>query len=288
MEATEIRTVSPEGSSPSHSRPPSPAFFETDRLGQSLSKWNLYYNASQDDGDVLRGHRQFSFESEASLPTNMTLEALKKRWPILRNFTFDYRSKVRIVEAVIFSGISQEEQRAVYRTLSRLKDAIYLHFFSLYIQYEHDVQPFLHLPTLNPSVDNGLLSLAILSVGAFYSDLANARQFAIIMLEIVRRGCEHSMVANPKVSRDIQTIQALLLAGKSRGGGEGREMETYERHRAFYCTILRRVMAFQPLTMPEPPSTTNGTEVAAWRAWIRWEQLKRTALSCWGERLSLP
>lgn len=260
------------------SRAASPAFFETDRLGQSLSKWNMYYDAARDDGDVLRGHRQIFLDEGAT--TGMTVDALKRRWPILERFTFDHRSKSRIVEAVLFSGISQSEQQAVYRTLARLMDAVYLHFFSLYFLHVHFVNPFLHLPTLDPGIDNGLLSLAIIAVGAFYSEMPNARQFAIIMLEIVRRGCERIMTSNPKSSRDIQAIQALLLANISRGGGEGREMETYERYRSFCCTVLRRVMGFQSLTMPVPPTRPDGTEHACWRAWIRWEQLKRTALVC--------
>ena len=265
------------------SRPASPAFYETDRLGQSLSAWNMFHSDSPDDGDVLRGHRQITFPTETAQPSLVTLEEFRIRWPILQKFTFDDRTKNRIIEAVIFSGISQAEQRAVYRTLSRLKDEVYLHFISLYLHFEYPVQPFLHLPTLDPSTDNGLLSLAIIAVGAFYSSLSNAREFAIIMLEITRRGCERWMTSEPRLARDIQAIQALMLAGKSRGGGEGREIETYERHRSFYCTLLRRVMAFQPLTMPTAPDTPDGTEDDRWRAWIRCERLKRTAVACFSE-----
>lgn len=265
-----------------HSRAASPAFFESDRLGQSLSKWNMYYDAARDNGDILRGHRQISLDGGQST-ADMTVDALKRRWPALERFTSDPRSKSRIVEAVLFSGISQSEQQAVYQTLARLKDAVYLNFFSLYLYHVHFVIPFLQLPSLDPAVDDGILSLAIISVGAFYSELPNARQFAIIMLEIVRRGCERIMMSHPKSSRDIQAIQALLLSNLSRGGGEGREMETYERYRSFCCTVLRRVMGFNSLTMPVPPTSPDGTEHACWRAWIRWEQLKRTALACFSK-----
>ena len=258
---------------------PSPAFFENDRLGQSMSNWNTFYDAARDDGDVLRGHQQI-FLTDDDLSGDLTVERLKARWKSLKRFTFDHRSKSNLIEAVIFSGISHSEQRAVYRTLARLEDTVYLHFFSLFLHHVHFRYCFLHLPTLNPSVDSGLLSLAIISVGAFYSDMPNARQFAIIMLEIVRRGCERVMTAQPKLSRDVQTIQALILSTFSRAGGEGREMETYERYRSLYCTTVRRMMGFHSLTMPVPPSEADGTEELVWQAWIRWEQLKRTALFC--------
>ncbi|KAM0747701.1 hypothetical protein T439DRAFT_328904 [Meredithblackwellia eburnea MCA 4105] len=265
------------------SRAGSPGLHAEDEIGKAISAWPIFYNPNEDTGSVFLGRKRLKVgaipteDEDATSPFSRT--SGRSQYEQLISISFSRTARSRILEAVLFGGLSEKESQSIYRTLGRLDDNVYTHFISLYFLHFHPQHPFLHKPTFSPDTANGLLTLAVIAVGAIYSSLEGAQHLGRVLLEVVRRAGDRQITHYPSTARNLEIVQAFLLFSVSTYAGGGRELEIYERYRTIACVLLRRLLGFVPLQI-QIPEGNHELLLRSWTAWIKWEQLRRTALVC--------
>lgn len=151
-------------------------------------------------------------------------------------------------------------------------DLFFTHFNTSY--------PLIHMPTFDPDSTQPLLLLAVILLGATYSDKA-AHQVAVCIHDVIRPSIFAHAGFSP--SPELWTLQTLLLVecfGKSRSGQKQHDMS--HLFHGLLINLIRRSDCQSIGKTASPPENNNDPAAVqeAWKCWADSEQKKRLALLC--------
>ncbi|EXJ53467.1 uncharacterized protein A1O5_13243 [Cladophialophora psammophila CBS 110553] len=132
---------------------------------------------------------------------------------------------------------------------------------------------FIHRPTFNPNRTPEILVLAIASIGARFTRLSGAAQFATTLAEVVRRLSLSAVERDPDITKTEPYLTAQLLLGMYGYCSGDKTLFNYsESLRSSLVRHGRNFGLFSPHRATRP--IENNTQ-AQWAAWINAERRKR-------------
>ncbi|OAP56474.1 hypothetical protein AYL99_09653 [Fonsecaea erecta] len=147
------------------------------------------------------------------------------------------------------------------------------HCIDLYFAYFHPTLDLVHQPTFDPGRDL-VLTLAVVSVGACYSDLQGAKAFSIVLSELVRRLLIFVAEQDRRFVRTGPYLTAQLLQG-THGYCTGSE-RLFELSESCRSTLLHQARCMGLFRFEAPaPIQMDQTLEEMWREWIEAEKLRR-------------
>ncbi|KAK5040505.1 hypothetical protein LTS07_001003 [Exophiala sideris] len=151
------------------------------------------------------------------------------------------------------------------------------HCLDLYFAYFHPMLAVLHQPTFDPGKDL-VVTLAMVSIGACYSDITGAKQFSIALSELVKRLLVFMAEVDRRFVRTGSYLTAQLLQG-THGycSGNERLFELSESCRSTLVHHAKCMGLFRYETNDQIQEDMSLED--SWYAWIDAERLRRLG---WG------
>ncbi|PSR82629.1 fungal-specific transcription factor domain-domain-containing protein, partial [Coniella lustricola] len=153
-------------------------------------------------------------------------------------------------------------------------------WLDLFFTHFNTTYPLIHMATFEPESTQPLLLLAVILLGATYSDKA-AHQAAVCIHDVIRPSIFAHAGFSP--SPELWTLQTLLLVecfGKSRSGQKQHDM-SHLFHGLLINLIRRSDCQSIGKTKGPPENHRDAAAVQeAWKVWAESEQKKRLALLC--------
>jgi hypothetical protein len=147
------------------------------------------------------------------------------------------------------------------------------HCVDLYFAYFHPTLDIVHQPTFDPGKDL-VLTLAMVSIGACYSELPGAKAFSIALCELIRRLLIFLAEQDRRFVRTGPYLTAQLLQG-THGYCTGSE-RLFELSESCRSTLLHEAKCMGLFRSEAPaPVQANLPLEDAWRRWIEAEKLRR-------------
>ncbi|OQV01808.1 Fungal specific transcription factor domain-containing protein [Cladophialophora immunda] len=147
------------------------------------------------------------------------------------------------------------------------------HCIDLYFAYFHPTLDLVHQPTFDPGRDL-VLTLAMVSIGACYSDLPGAKVFSIVLSELIRRLLIFMAEQDRRFVRTGPYLTAQLLQG-THGYCTGSE-RLFELSESSRSTLLHQARCMGLFRFEAPaPTQEDLTLEDMWRQWIEAEKLRR-------------
>ncbi|KAI5810333.1 fungal-specific transcription factor domain-containing protein [Pyronema omphalodes] len=172
-------------------------------------------------------------------------------------------------------------------------------FVRLYFQHFHPILPVIHKPSFSLERCPAILLIAMISIGASYSKLKNAKQFADGLSELCRRSLTWLSEKDPALGRTAFYLQSMCLQNLyAMGSGSTTLYDAADVSRSVLIGNARRIGLFSgsksptsssPSSTPNspslrpgkssPPFTASPDLETRWREWRDVEGRKRLA---WG------
>ncbi|KAH0839188.1 hypothetical protein FOPE_05317 [Fonsecaea pedrosoi] len=147
------------------------------------------------------------------------------------------------------------------------------HCIDLYFAYFHPTLDLIHQPTFDPGRDL-VLTLAMISIGACYSDLPGAKAFSIVLSELVRRLLIFMAEQDRRFVRTGPYLTAQLLQG-THGYCTGSE-RLFELSESGRSTLLHQARCMGLFRFETSSLTQTDLSLEdMWRHWIETEKLRR-------------
>ncbi|ETN36192.1 uncharacterized protein HMPREF1541_08469 [Cyphellophora europaea CBS 101466] len=147
------------------------------------------------------------------------------------------------------------------------------HCVDLYFRHFHPTVPVIHQPTFDPGKDL-IVTLAIISIGSCYTNLENARNFAVCLSELLGRLLSYMVQQDRRFVRTPSYLVAQVLQG-THGYCSGSE-RLFELSESSRGTLVHnaKCMGLFRYESKDPDLATLLPE-HAWHAWIDAERLRR-------------
>ncbi|KAI5785793.1 fungal-specific transcription factor domain-containing protein [Geopyxis carbonaria] len=180
-------------------------------------------------------------------------------------------------------------------------------FAKLYFKNFHPILPMIHRPTFCIDRCPSTLLIAMVSIGASYSSLKNAKHFADALSELCKRCLSWMAESNPEYARSAFYLQSLCLQNLyAMGSGSTSLYDAADVSRSILIGNSRRIGLFSGELSPSPSTPASAHESPSphhtssphhpssnsdpahdisldlesrWRAWREIESLKRLAWS---------
>lgn len=147
------------------------------------------------------------------------------------------------------------------------------HCLDLYFAYFHPMLAVIHQPTFDPGKDL-VVTLAMISIGACYSELTDAKQFSVALSELIKRLLVFMAEVDRRFVRTGSYLTAQVLQG-THGYCSGSE-RLFELSESCRGTLVHhaKCMGLFRYETNDPPQTDMSLE-DSWQAWIGAERLRR-------------
>ena len=128
-----------------------------------------------------------------------------------------------------------------------------------------------------PNRTLGFLLLVIVGIGAIYAPVKNAARLGQTLLEVARRGIQHTTDKDNRLARSLPMVQTMVIWSTIKSIGSPRALELAQVNRSVWTTQLRQLGVFT-----DPPFVAREGESVErrWARFIELEERKRLVMAC--------